>query len=96
MTSPLDSGVYGNAAELVPAFTDREGKKKAAVFKVTEVSSQNSQRVRNSFDGLLTEISFTFFMDGWLIRCRLIDFQPFTGMRTGYLSVKIIIIIVER
>lgn len=52
-------------------------KEKAAVLKVTKVSSHHSQRVCNSFDGLLTEISFTFFMDGWLIRCRLIDFQPF-------------------
>lgn len=52
-------------------------KEKAVVFKVTQVSSHHSQRVCNSFDGLLTEISFTFFMDGWLIRCRLIDFQPF-------------------
>lgn len=87
VTSPLTLGFYGNAVRLVPALT---GMEKAGVFKVTEMSARGSQRV-----GLLTETSFTFFMDGWLIRWRLIDFQPFSGMRTGYLSVKIIIIISE-
>lgn len=78
-----------------PACCGLDEKEKAGVSKVTEVSSQHSQRVPDSFVSLFTEISFTSFMDGRLIRCRLIDSQPFSEMRTGYLSVKIIIIISE-